>query len=166
MFFRKIFKELEKRNIKYLAIGGIAVNLYGYDRITGDIDIMLSFEIENVKKFAEMAKDLGLKPKVPVEIIELADSAKRNYWKTEKNMKVFSLFDPNDEFNILDIMIQDYLDFDEAYKRKKTITDTGLKVSLVTIEDLIKLKEIANRTRDIGDIEALKKIKEIENEKQ
>ena len=163
MFFRKLFKELEERKIKYMAIGGIAVNLYGYDRNTGDIDIMISFDAENVRKFSEMAASMGLKPKVPVDLSELADPNKRELWKNEKNMKVFSLYDTNDDFIILDIMIQDYIDFDEAYKTRKVIKETGLEVSLISIDDLIKLKEIASRSRDIGDIEALKKIKEINN---
>ncbi len=163
MFFRELFKELEERKIKYLAIGGIAVNLYGYDRNTGDIDIMISFDAENVKKFSEMAASMGLKPKAPVDLSELADPKKRELWKNEKNMKVFSLYDTNDDFIILDVMIQDYIDFDEAYKKKKVIKELGLEVSLVSIDDLIKLKEIASRSRDIGDIEALKKIKEISN---
>ena len=84
MYFRKILKELEKRNIKYLAIGGVAVNLYGYNRVTNDLDIMISFDLENVKRLVKMAKDLGFKPRVPVEIEELADPKKREYWKKEK----------------------------------------------------------------------------------
>ena len=161
MFFRKLFKELEERKIKYRAIGGIAVNLYGYDRNTGDIDIMISFDAENIKKFSEMAASMGFKPKAPVDLSELADPKKRELWKNEKNMKVFSLYDTNDDFIILDVMIQDYIGFDEAYRKRKVIKEPGLEVSLVSIDDLIKLKEIASRSRDIGDIEALKKIKEI-----
>src|SRR3989338_3579052 len=112
MFFTKILKELEKKSIKYLVIGGVAVNLHGYIRATNDLDIMLSFDKENVEKFSKLAKELGFKPKVPVDIIELADPNKRKYWKTERNMKVFSIYNTENEFEVIDIMIQDYIDFE------------------------------------------------------
>ena len=160
MYFRKILKEPEKRNIKYLAIGGVAVNLHGYNRITNDLDIMISFDLENVKKLTNMAKDLGFKPRVPVDIEELADPAKREYWKKEKNMKVFSIYNPDNDFEIVDIMISDDIDFETAYKNKQVQSDENFNVSVVSIEDLIKLKELAGRERDLVDLKILKELKD------
>ena len=48
MLYEKIFRELAQRKIKYMVIGGIAVNIHGYSRATGDLDIMLSFEDDNL----------------------------------------------------------------------------------------------------------------------
>lgn len=160
MYFRKILKELEKRNIKYLAIGGVAVNLHGYNRITNDLDIMISFDLDNVKKFAKMAKDLGFKPRVPVDIEELVDPTKREYWKKEKNMKVFSIYNPENDFEIVDIMISDEIDFDRAYKNRQVQSDENFNVSVVSIDDLIKLKELAGRDRDLVDLKILKELKD------
>ena len=161
MLYEKILTELEKNNIKYMAIGGVAVNLYGHQRFTKDLDIMVSFEKENMDKFIEITKKLGLKPRVPVDVEELADKDKREFWKKEKNMKVFSFYNPNDDFEIIDIMIQDDLDFDESYLQKQILSDGKISVSVISIDDLIKLKEIANRPRDRDDIEVLKKLKEL-----
>ena len=160
MYFRNILKELEKRNIKYLAIGGVAVNLHGYNRATNDLDIMVSFDLDNVKKLSKMAKDLGFKPRVPVEIEELADPKKREYWRKEKNMKVFSIHNPDNDFEIIDIMISDDIDFDTAYKNKQVQSDENFNVSVVSIEDLIKLKELAGRERDLVDLKILKELKD------
>ena len=160
MFFRKIFKELEKRELKYLAIGGVAVNIYGYNRITNDLDIMISFDLENVQKLAKMAKELGFKPKAPVEIEELADPRKREYWRKEKNMKVFSIYNPENDFEIIDIMISDDIDFNTAYKNRQVQSDGNFNVSVVSINDLIKLKEVAGRERDLIDIKILKELRD------
>jgi len=160
MFFKKILKELEKRNIKYLTIGGVAVNLHGYNRITNDLDIMISFDPENIEKLAMMAKDLGFKPRVPVEIKELADPQKREYWRKEKNMKVFSIYNPENDFEIVDIMINDDIDFDTAYKNRQVQSDENFNVSIVSINDLIKLKELAGRDRDLVDLKILKELKD------
>ena len=160
MFFKRILKELENRKIKYLAIGGVAVNLYGYNRITNDLDIILSFEEKNVNIFVELMNNLGLKPKVPVDPNELANLEKREFWKNERNMKVFSFFNPNNEQEVVDVMIQDYINYDEALKNSKLMKDEDLSIPVISIDDLIKLKEISGRGRDLADIKILKKLKE------
>ena len=160
MLFKKIIQELEKRKIKYLVIGGVAVNLHGYSRVTNDLDLMISFEKENIAKFIELVNALGYTPKAPVELKEFADSAKRETWKKEKNMQVFSVRNPNDEFEYIDVMIQDHIDFEEAYKNRQIYADDKISVSVISIDDLISLKELAGRGRDLLDMKILRKLKE------
>ncbi len=164
MFFQKVIKGLEDKKIRYLVIGGLAVNLYGYNRMTKDLDIMLSFDSENVNKFKELVEDLGFKPRVPVDINEISDPNNRKFWKDKKNMKVFSIFNPENDDEIVDVMIMDCIDFEEAYKNRKILSDKSNVVSVVSFDDLIKLKEISGRDRDLYDIKILKKILEKEYE--
>ena len=42
-----IWKFFHINKVKYLTIGGFAVNIYGYGRNTGDIDIFIEDSIEN-----------------------------------------------------------------------------------------------------------------------
>lgn len=160
MIYKELLIELEKNDIKYLVIGGIAVNLYGHPRVTKDLDLMISFEKENMDRFIKIVKSLKLKPRVPVEPEELADKSKREFWKNEKNMKVFSFYNPENDLEVVDIMIQDYIDFDSSYVRRENLYDGKMSIKVISIDDLIKLKQIANRPRDKDDIEVLKKIKE------
>ena len=104
--------------------------------------------------------DLGLKPKVPVDPSELANLEKREFWKKERNMKVFSFFNPNNEQEVVDVMIQDYINYDEALKNSKLMKDENISVPVISIDDLIKLKEISGRGRDLADIKILRKLKE------
>ncbi len=165
MFYLKIFEELNKSGVKYLVIGGIAVNLHGYDRLTGDIDIMMSFSPENVDKFVSFAENLGFKSKTPVSIKDLADGDKRRMWIEEKNAKVFTIYNPKNMLESIDVMIMEYIDFEKAFKKAVFAQAGDLKIPLVSIDDLIKLKEIAGRERDISDIRALQVIKELNDEK-
>ena len=165
MLYKKILSELEKQSVKYLVIGGIAVNLYGHPRVTKDLDLMISFEKTNMTKFIEIIKLFKLRPRVPVEIEELADANKREIWKQERNMKVFSFYNPENDLEVIDIMIQDYINFDEAYKNVEKVSDGSLTVSMISIDDLIRLKGIANRPNDRADIEVLKKLKELRHER-
>lgn len=65
---KNFFSTLNKEAVKYMVAGGMAVNLYGIERATADIDIVLKLDNENLSKFVHVAKKLGLKPKVPVKL--------------------------------------------------------------------------------------------------
>jgi hypothetical protein len=164
MFYERIFRELDQRKIRYLVIGGIAVNIHGYSRATGDLDIMLSFETENVKKFIDLVNALGYKPKIPVKIEELADPEKVEIWKKEKHMEVFSVYNTQNNLEHMDVMVENYIDFEAAYERREVVFARDIEISVSSIDDLIDLKKRASRRRDEIDIEALEKIKEIRNE--
>ena len=121
------------------------------------MDLMLAMDKENVLKFAEAMNELGLKPKVPVRAEDLADPENVKQWKKEKNMIVFSFIHPDNPYILIDIMTTNPLDFEEAYKKRIVKSAWGIDISVVSKEDLIKLKEIAGRAQDMSDIEALKK---------
>jgi hypothetical protein len=163
MFYENIFRRLHEKKIRYLVIGGIAVNIHGYPRATGDLDIMLSFGENNIREFIDLIKGLGFIPRIPVKLEELSDNKKIEAWKKEKNMKVFSVYNPLNELEHIDIMVEDYIDFEQAFKNRVIVTAKGIEISVISIDDLIELKKIAGRKRDEIDISALEKIREIKN---
>lgn len=118
-FFKRLFDALNNSGVKYLLCGGIAVNLYGIERVTADIDIVLKLDEENLTKFVSIAKKLGLKSEIPMEIDELIKPEKRQDWKNYKNMRVFSLYDERAPFFVVDVLIDEPFDFLEVYGRRK-----------------------------------------------
>jgi len=148
-------------------VGGIAVNLHGFPRVTGDLDIMLDLnDGKSVNGFVEVVKVLGFKPKIPVQVDDFAIPSKRKSWIEEKNMKVFSVYNPSQEIEHIDVLIENLIDFDKAYKTREIVNAGNLKVPVVSIDDLIKLKKISGRKRDEIDIAALKEIKIVKGEKK
>src|SRR3989338_1861873 len=85
LYYEDIFRKLQEKNIRYLLIGGVAVNLWGIERATGDIDIAIAMDTDNILKFVEAVKELGFIPKAPVKPEEFADPKKRKEWQEEKN---------------------------------------------------------------------------------
>ena len=164
MLYERIFKQFNSNHLKYLVIGGVAVNLHGFSRATADLDILISLDDENIRNFIQSAKSLNLTPRVPVKIEEFADEFKRDLWIKEKNMKVFTLLNSKDPMEQVDVVLEDYIDFDKAYNNRETLAASGIKIPLISIDDLIKLKMIADRERDTIDINALKEIKELKND--
>lgn len=141
-----------------MVAGGIAVNLYGIERATADIDLVLKLDRENLSKFVQAAKKLELKPKVPVKLHDVIDTEKRRRWVIEKGMMVFSLYDTKNPFFLLDIFIEIPFEFDTVYKRRTKIKYEGITIPVVPLGTLIGMKEKSGRPQDKADIYYLKKI--------
>ncbi|MBI5886068.1 MAG: nucleotidyl transferase AbiEii/AbiGii toxin family protein [Deltaproteobacteria bacterium] len=156
--FISLFAALNKGAVRYLVTGGIAVNLYGIERATADIDLFVGLDEKNLKKFISVAKELGLKPKVPVALDDFADKDKRDAWEREKNMMVFSLFDPKTPFFLLDVFIKEPLDFEKAYEARKVMKAGNVNIPVISLPDLIDMKKAADRPQDVADVFYLSKI--------
>ena len=156
--FKKLFSSLNKASIKYMLAGGIAVNLYGIERATADVDIALELEKGNLLKFINVAEKLGLRPKIPVKLGDFIDPEKRRSWRMDKGMLVFSLYDPKNPFFLIDIFTEIPFDFDAIYKQRKKVKFENIFIPVVPIKELIAMKEKSDRPQDRADVFYLKKI--------
>jgi hypothetical protein len=141
-----------------MVAGGIAVNLYGIERATADVDVIIKLVKGNLEKFVEAVRELGLRPKVPVELDDFLDAEKRKEWIKDKGMMVFSLYDVKNPFFLLGIFVEEPFDFDAVYKQRKIIKLEDAGIPVVPIKELIRMKEKSNRPQDQADIYYLKKI--------
>lgn len=62
-------------------------------------------------------------------------------------------------FKHVDIFLSNPIDFEEAYSRRAVMTIGGAKVSIASIDDLIKMKVSTGRPRDMEDVHHLERIK-------
>ncbi|MCK4352496.1 hypothetical protein KAW65_03715 [candidate division WOR-3 bacterium] len=161
MYYESVFRGLNEQGVKYLVIGGIAVNLYGIMRATADLDIMVDLSQENVEKLVIALENLGYKPKVPVKAIEFADPEKRKMWQEKKHMHVFLFFHPEKLFEEVDVFVENLIDFETVGKDKKIVRAENIEIPIISIKHLIDLKKKAGRKQDISDIEALEQVRRI-----
>lgn len=158
MFYEEIFRELNKRRIDYVVVGGVAVVMHGVVRLTADLDLMVHLEEKNLTKFVEVMNELGYKPKVPVKAESFIDPDNRRTWIEEKNMRVFSFYHPKKGIMLIDIFINEPVPYNKIREDAVKMKMGNLLIPTVSIEDLIRLKEISGRPQDIADIEALKRL--------
>lgn len=156
--FKELFASLNRARVKYMVAGGIAVNLYGIERATADIDIVLELEKGNLSQFIKVAKKLGLKPKIPVKLDDFVNPENRKSWRMDKGMMVFSLYDPKNPFFLIDLFTEIPFDFDEVYKQRRRIKFKDTILPVVPIKELIAMKEKSDRPQDRADVYYLKKI--------
>lgn len=146
----EIWKYFSLNNVKYLTIGGFAVNIYGYGRNTGDIDILIEDSIENRKNLRLALKKAGIGDFENINTMQFIPG-----WT-----------DITLNFNLrLDIMTSvkglENTTF-EQLRQKAYITEiNGIPVYFIDYENLIKAKKATNRPKDLLDIEELEKINKI-----
>lgn len=154
--FEHIFRELNKAKVKYLVVGGVAVNLHGYVRFTGDLDLLLTLDKENLSNMDKVMKKLKYSERLPVPVSALNNKEQVKKWLKEKNLKAYTFNPPKNNLLQIDIIIEDSLKFNSFNNRKTTKTIGGLKIPIVSIADIIKMKKRANREKDILDLKVIK----------
>lgn len=141
---------IHKAGIRYLLIGRQAMIAHGIPVQTFDYDIYIDGEIENEKKFIEVAENFDLFPSKSSEKLH-----QYFMFKLENDITI-------DVFRAKKLVIKggEIISFEDLYNRKETIEDkSGYAVNVPSIDDLIKLKKTADRYKDIMDVQFLEKFK-------
>ncbi|MEX2352702.1 MAG: nucleotidyl transferase AbiEii/AbiGii toxin family protein [Gammaproteobacteria bacterium] len=158
-----IFKALNEANVRYVVVGGVATVLHGYARFTADIDLVIDLDHEEAEKCINALLKTGLLPRLPVDPHQFTDAAMRKLWGDEKNMKVFSLWNPDDPLVSVDLFVNNPVNFEELWERADIVNLGEQSIRIASIPDLIALKKLANRPRDQEDIEQLQAIQKIKD---
>ena len=159
-FFIPVFDQLNKADVRYVAVGGIATILHGYVRATTDIDLIVDLQVEQAEKVIKALTAVGYKPRIPVDALDFANADKRNDWITTKGMTVFSMFHSEQPGLTIDLFAKYPIPFDELWERSLIFEVDDTNIRVCSIDDLLKLKEIAGRSKDKDDIEKLLQIKD------
>ena len=161
--FDTIFAALQRTGVRYVVVGGVAVNLHGYQRFTKDVDLVIELVADRALKVLQALEAIGYRPTVPVKLTDFADPAIREGWIRDKGMMVFQMYSDQTRMSI-DIFVRYPLDFDELWDQgtKIDLPDTVLRIA--SIDHLILMKRQASRPQDLLDIEQLEKIKRLLDE--
>lgn len=140
------WKSLNHFGVKYIMVGGVAVNLHGYSRITKDIDIWIKDTIEN-------RRQLGL--------------AFAQFGYDEINVEDFQFVPGWTDFYIgsgirLDVLIEmvglEDFSFDECLDIASIASIENIPVPFLQINQLIANKKVVNRSKDQVDVIELENI--------
>lgn len=152
--FVSFIKCATKNNLRYLLIGGYAVNFHGYNRNTQDLDVWIAPTTENKKAFIDTLLCMNFS-RSEVTIFNNEDF-------TEPFKADIGTVDAD-----IDIMthVHHLINFDEAEKEKDIFSlDEDLSMNFVSYNFLIQIKLKAARPKDLWDIEQLEKIRKTKDQ--
>ncbi|MBI5413409.1 hypothetical protein HZA42_03630 [Candidatus Peregrinibacteria bacterium] len=159
--YKKVFLELQKSGVEYLVVGGVAVNLYGYSRFTGDMDILLTLDLANLLKMEKVMKRLGYTERLPIQLHDLKDKKNVKKLLTEKGMLAYTFISAKKPQLDIDILAGYSLNFKKFYAKKTVIEAWGIRLPVIALGDLMAMKRKAGRDKDLLDLQALLELKSL-----
>jgi hypothetical protein len=156
---------LNAARVRYLIVGGLAVNAHGFLRATRDLDLVIQLSPENLRIGLESLFATGYRLAIPVCVDDFADASKRETWRVEKGMIVLKLWSDDHRRTPIDIFVYEPFDFDLEFE-KSVLTELGNGESarIVALAALIQMKTEAGRDQDLVDIEELRRVERLKNE--
>lgn len=141
--FAKILSELgaalDRAAIGYMVVGGQAVLVRGEPRLTRDIDVTLAAGPDALPQILSFLTDLGMHP-LPSDPIGFA----------RQTMVVPAV---DDRTGVRVDLILSWTPFEaEAISRAESVSVDGYRYRVATAEDLVVMKILAGRPRDLEDV--------------
>ena len=144
--------------MRYVVVGGVAVNLHGYQRFTKDIDLVIELIPELALKALQALGAIGYQPNLPVKVADFADPAIRAAWIRDKGMLVFQMYSATSRLTI-DIFVQYPVNFDDLWNQAVEVKLPESSLRIASIDHLILMKRAAGRPQDLLDIDKLEILK-------
>jgi len=153
-----LIKSLTDAEVDFVLVGGLAVALHGYPRVTMNVDVVLAMAPDNLRRFIDYARAAGLQPVIPVPIDSLANPDLLEQWHREKGMLAFALRGPDMMATVIDVLVRPVVSFDDLKREAVRVPVGTLTVPVASIEHLITMKTGTGRGKDAIDIEELRKL--------
>lgn len=132
--YKEMLQGLLDNKVEFLVVGAYAMAAHGYPRATGDLDLWVFTSRENAEKVYKALGEFG----APLEQID-----KNSF--SEKGI----IFQIGVAPCRIDIITQiDGVEFEQAYPKRKEIEIDGIKIPVISKEDLIHNKESTGREKD------------------
>ncbi|MDO4246894.1 MAG: nucleotidyltransferase [Deinococcus sp.] len=136
--FAEFLKLLNQHGVKYLLIGGYAVNLYGFVRATGDLDIFVELTQDNIQRLTATYHDFGISS-VEAELFQPG--------------KIIRMGVPPLRLEVLNRISG--VEFAEAYAERETMDIGELSIPVISLRLLRQNKAASGRPKDLGDLASL-----------
>lgn len=156
----ELISMLAEAEVEYVVVGGLAVALHGYQRVTMDVNVVLAMTPDNLRRFIDSAKAAGLGPVIPVPIDALAQPDLIEQWHRDKGMPAFGLRQADVMATVIDVLVKPVVPFDDLRRDACRVSIGALQVPIASIEHLIAMKTSTGRSKDEIDIMELRKIQQ------
>jgi len=145
----KLFRSLKEHKVDFVIIGATAFPVHGYARATFDIDIFIRPVKENAERAWQALKEFGY---------DVSDVSIDDLLKKKLLIRQYAVAADIHPF-------VKGVNFDLVWKNRVRKNFGGTPVYFASLNELIKMKKAAGRTKDMEDLKILRKIKKLKKEK-
>ena len=144
------WKALQDHHVQYILVGGYAINLHGYQRFTGDLDIWLNDTIENRQALRKAFVSCGMGDFPMIEYMQFIPGWTEFHLNNELRLDI-----------LIDMKGLEGYTFDECLQMASVADIENVKIPFLHINQLIENKKIVNRPKDQIDVLALEQIRQL-----
>lgn len=146
---RELLARLTEAEVRFVLVGGLAVNAWGYIRATRDVDFVPDPAPENLASLGALLRGLDGKVEVGGQLLD--PSAISTFLRTGDRTLVST------ELGYVDVLqglpqVPPYAELDAAASE---VDIDGLVVRVCSLEHLLAMKRASDRARDRDDLDAL-----------
>lgn len=138
----------EKNELRYMCIGGYAVNYYGYHRATEDMDVWIAPTDENKVCFLNTLLCMGYSEN---ELDDIKSEDFTGYFMCSLGARP----------NVIDVLtyVHKAILFDEAEARMVVHNTNNIKLKMVPYDYLKDIKLRSGRSKDLTDVARLEELR-------
>lgn len=151
---RELLERLVEAEVRFVLVGGLAVNAWGYLRATRDVDVVPDPDQDNLERLDALLRELGGKVEVGGRF--LGSDAIRTFLRTGDRTLVQT------ELGQVDVLqgLPQVPRFEDLEKQARDVDVEGLAVRVCSLDHLLEMKRASDRPRDHEDVEALEAAQE------
>lgn len=155
---RELLERLVEAHVRFVLVGGLAVNAWGYLRATRDVDVVPDPDPGNLAKLDALLQELGGRVDVGGRL--LGSDAIATFLRTGDRTLVQT------ELGQVDVLqgLPQVPRFEDLEKQARDVDIDGLSVRVCSLEHLLQMKRASERPRDHEDVEALETAQEANQE--
>ena len=137
-----VIEQLERDQVRYVIVGGVAVVLRGHVRPIADLDLVIDPDPVEADRAVRALTAVGFVPTIPLPITMLT---------------VLRMLDQN--HRELDIFIRYHIPFDELWRDSVRLPFGGSVANVASFDHVLREKRYNGRPDDLRDMEALLALK-------
>lgn len=140
---REFVALLNSNEVEYLVVGAFAVAYYGYPRYTGDLDLLYRASEQNVQRILKVLTEFGF-GSLSIRAEDLLCAG-----------KVIQLGVNPNRIDLLNSISG--VSFEDAWADRQDGNLDGVATQFIGWRALIRNKQSTGRSKDLGDVDELKK---------
>lgn len=148
--FDELLRRLVAAEVRFVLVGGLAVNAWGVLRGTRDLDIVADPDPENLGRLADLAFNTGGQ-------VHTRDAFVSSRFSIASLLTQGVRVEIETVLGSLDVVqgLPGVPGYEELRARAVEVEMMGVKIAVCSLEDLRAMKRAAGRTRDLADLEDL-----------
>jgi len=146
---QELLRRLSEADIRFVLVGGLAVNAWGYLRTTRDVDLVPDSSAENLARLDALLRELDGKVEVEGRLLDANSIA--TFLRTGDRTLVAT------ELGHVDVLqgLPQIPPFSVLDEQATDVDMDGLVVRVCSLGHLLEMKRASDRPRDRDDLEAL-----------